>query len=450
MRKLLCTLTILALIFAAVGGFAATKAKVYKTVPRTTSGKPFPHIQGAKFDPHTLAQFKAQNHLSYAMNQNIKNQGLKAKKGGYINGTIDTVPYFSSWFITGSRNSIYPFSMVGQSPSAGGTTGVNNQIIPLITVLLQSGVTVAVYDPTVATDPQGDDISLLEQSPLYDATTTYPGPPPDTGQVIDTAQRVTFRTTRAANWHTPLNTPLSSGVVWIQFLEANNGDWTLACDTMGNCTPVFNINTISSNFAFILSVEAPANSTVPIIVTDFLTAFDPVSGGCCILGYHSAQPGIVDPTGVLVWTWGTYIPQTSNSLFAPFGNDVMVLSHELSELYNDPFVQTTGTLVSPWVDGSASFAQANLETGDAIEAMSAADVIYNVPLTTTGGAYTYTLQNVATLEWFTRNPFNGGIYSWPSEHTLSQAPHGVNCNAPFVCSWLYGQGSAGFYFGPPY
>jgi hypothetical protein len=109
-----------------------------------------------------------------------------------------------------------------------------------------------------------------------------------------------------------------------------------------------------------------------------------------------------------------------------------------------------GTAVSPWVDGSASFAQANLETGDAIEAMNAVDVVYNVTLNTTGGAYNYTLQNVPTLEWFIRTPFNGGIYSWPNEHTLNQATHGVNCNTPFVCSWLYGQGSAGFFFGPPF
>src|SRR5271165_3756551 len=128
----------------------------------------------------------------------------------------------------------------------------------------------------------------------------------------------------------------------------------------------------------------------------------------------------------------------------------MVLSHELSELYNDPFVQNGGTSVSPWIDGSGSFAQANLETGDVIEGMAPADVIYSVPLNTTGGSFDYNLQNVALLDWFTRVPFNGGIYSWPNEHTLGQATHGVNCNAPGVCSWLYGQGSAGFFFGPPY
>jgi hypothetical protein len=185
-------------------------------------------------------------------------------------------------------------------------------------------------------------------------------------------------------------------------------------------------------------------------LTDYLTAFDP-AGGCCILGYHTAQPGVFDPAGILVWTWGTYIPHNADqgllSPFGQFGQDAMVMSHEISELFNDPFVNTN---VSPWVDGSVSFAQGNLETGDTIEGMNAADVIYNVPLNTTTGPYTYNLQNVSTLEWFTRNPFNGGIYSWPNEHTLSQAPHPVGCTFTTVYCWSYGQGSAGFYFGPPY
>jgi len=465
MRKLLCSLAILALIFAAVGGFAANKNVVYKYVPKTTKGSPIPKgsIKFQGFDPHSLSQFKAQNHLPYAMNYNIKNQALRAPKNTAINGTIDTIPYFQDWFITGTRNSIYPYSMVGQNPAAGGTTWVKNQIIPLVTVLTVGGVAVATFDPTVATDLQGPasspgagtDTGLLSQSPLYDASTTYPGPPPQTGQVIDTAQRTQFASTAAANWHTPLAAPYSSGVTWVQFLEYNNGDWTCYFGSNPPCSggdiPVFNINTISNNFAFILSVEVPPNNEVPIIVTDWLTAFDPFSGSCCILGYHTAQPGIQDPAGILVWTWGTWIPYNADNgytnPFGGFGYNSMVLSHELSELYNDPFVDT---IVSPWVDGGVVNVGNILETGDIIETMNLPDVVYNVPLNTTGGTFDYNLQNVALLSWFTRNPLNGGIYSWPSEHTLGQAVHGANCNAPFVCSWLYGQGSAGFYFGPPY
>ncbi len=226
MRKILCSLTILALTLTAVGSFA----KTIKYVPKTTSGKALPKgfVKWQGHDPSSLAQFKAQNHLSPAVNSKIKAAGLMAPKGKYVKGTIDTIPYFSSWFITGARNSIYPFSMVGGSPAAGGTTTVNNQIIPLVTVLEVGGVPVATYDPTVANDPQGSDISLLEQSPLYDATTTYPGPPPQKGQIIDTAQRTEYSAVAAANWHTVLGTPYFDGNVWTQTLEYNNGDWTFA------------------------------------------------------------------------------------------------------------------------------------------------------------------------------------------------------------------------------
>lgn len=249
--------------------------------------------------------------------------------------------------------------------------------------------------------------------------------------------------------------------MWIQFLEFNNGDWTCFFGSGPPCAsgdfPVVNISTISNNFTFILSVEAPANSTVPIIVTDFLTAFEPSSGNCCVLGFHTAQTGVVDPAGILVWTWGTFIPHAgSNGFtnpFGVFGNDTMVLSHELSELYNDPFVNTS---VSPWVDGGVSFAQANLETGDVIEGMNAADVIYNVPLMPGGNPYTYTLQNVALLQWFTRNPLGPvtgpgpGVYSWPNTHTLNNGHNPAGPCAPNPGCWTYGEGSAGFFFGPPY
>jgi hypothetical protein len=431
------------LVLGAASGFAATKLTYNKTktVPKTTSGKPVTPFKTFKMGNSSMSQFKAQNHLSYAMNQKILTKAKAAPKGSYVNGTIDTVPYFSSWFITGGKNSVYPYAMVGQNPKAGGNTNIYTQVIPLVTVLLYNGSPVAVYDPTAPNDGDSD-INLFVQSPLYDASTTYPGPPADTGQFNDTMQRNEFKT--YGGWHTTL-VPTSSGIIWVQFLEYFNGDWTTACGSF--CFPVFNINTISNNFANILSSEAPANSTVPVIITDYLTAFDP-SGGCCIGGYHTAQQGIQDPTGILTWAWATYIPHSDQAQNPFIGfEDITALSHELSELINDPFVNT---LVSPWVDGSVSFAQGNLETGDVIEGMSAADSLYQVTLNTTAGAYTYNPQNEATLPWFTRNPYNGGVYSWPNEHTLSQAPHKPGCTQPFVCSWLYGQGSGAFYFGPPF
>ena len=75
MRKLLCSLTTLALIVASVASFAANRNVTYKYVPKTNSGKPIPKgfIKFQGYDTHDMSQFKAQNHLSYAMNQHILN-----------------------------------------------------------------------------------------------------------------------------------------------------------------------------------------------------------------------------------------------------------------------------------------------------------------------------------------------------------------------------------------
>jgi hypothetical protein len=450
MRKVAGLICILALTFGAVASFAAARKVITVTAPKgsNTTGH-YAYVTVGPDYGTKLAPYKAQNHLSAAMNQGLKSSAMKAP--AFHNGTIDTVPYFQNWFITSSRNSVYPYSMVGQNPKAGGTTGVNNRILPLaITLDDFFGNHLFTFDPTVANDPEGSDVALLKQSPLYDATTTYPGPPADTGQIIDTAQRVTFRTVRAANWHTVLN-PAEEDFSYHVFLDPSS--WAYLTHSHGNVVgEVVDINTLSTIFGMILNIENSMvplpNSTVAIFVTDYLTAYipppPPSPANCCVLGYHTAQTGIANPNGILTWTWATYIPHSANNPFGAFGFDSMVLSHELSELFNDPFVNTN---VAPWVDGSVSFAQGNLETGDTIEAMKRTDVIYTVPLNTTGGPYTYNLQNVATLEWFTRNPFNGGIYSWPNEGTLSHNPH---IPAPGTCSgtptWAYGQGSAGFFF----
>jgi hypothetical protein len=207
------------------------------------------------------------------------------------------------------------------------------------------------------------------------------------------------------------------------------------------------INVISNVFAQLLNIEFTdfglPNSVMPIITTDAITAYDPSNNSCCVLGYHTAQAGLANPNGILVWTWATYLPPT-NDIFHPFA-DITTLSHELTELFNDPFVNTN---VSPWVDGSVSFAQANLETGDAVEAMAGNDPIF--PITVNG--FTYHPQNEALLSWFARQPLAGavgpgpGVYSWPNTSILNA---GHNINAGFG-NWVYGEAPAGFFFGPPW
>jgi hypothetical protein len=454
MRKVAGLLCILALTFGALASFAATK-KVY--LKSTTHGTPVKGpIKMLGPDSYKLAAYKAQNHLTPALNNLIAKQQKGAQ---YHNCTgFLSVPCFNSWFVTGYRNSVYSYSMVGQSPKAGGTTGLPNEVIGLELQLIgPDGVTV-IYDnnPNTPQDLGLSDVQLLTQGPLYDATTTYPGGgglPADKGQFTDTTIRASFNGVKAANWHTPLNPPRFPKVTYVGLLFFNNGDWACASGLTPPCSSggdfqVVNIASISSIFSQIIGPGGENNPSteIPIILTDYVTAFEGSIGNCCVLGFHSANPGNEGGNSVQVWTWTTFIPQSSFNPFAPFGYDTFVMSHEVSELYHDPFVQVTGTLVSPWIDGSATFGQINLETGDVIERMADADSDFHVPLVTTGGAYTFHTQNEALLPWFTRNPQapttgpGPGVYSWPNTNTLN---NGHPCTTQ---TFVVGEGPGGFVF----
>ena len=451
MRKILCLLTILALTFGAVAGFAAGKKVVYlKSTTHGTAVKGPIHMKGP--DHYSLAAYKAQNHLTPALNNLIKKQQAGAQYhncAGFL-----SIPCFNSWFITGYRNSVYSYSMVGHSPKAGGTTGLNNEVIGLELWLIgPDGSIVYDQDPNKPQDLGLSDVQLETQGPIWNASTTYPGGgglAADTGQFVDTTFRASFNGVKAASWHTPLNPPRFPSTTYVGLLFYNNGDWACFGGEAPPCTSfqVVNIDSISSIFSLLIgpSGENNPSTEIPIIITDYVTAFQGSPGNCCVLGYHSANPGNEGGNSVQVWTWATFIPQSSPNPFAPFGYDSFVMSHEVSELYHDPFVQTTGTLVSPWIDGSANFAQSNLETGDVIEMMADADSDYHVPLTTTGGPYTYHTQNEALLPWFTRNPQGpatgpgSGVYSWPNTNTLN---NGHPCGSQ---TFVYGEGPGGFQF----
>jgi len=438
-----------------VGGFAAPRY-IKLTAPKggNTGGMSTRIQKGGEWSKN-LASFRAQNKLSSTMSQQLVKE--KSSAGGtfgnpnYVNGVVDTIPYFNSWFITGSRNSVYTYSMFGHSPKAGGTTYINNRILPLIIDLMDpNGNTLFRFDPTGggACGP-GSDVALTVKSPIWDATTLYHGNggsfPPDKGQFSDTKLRASFTGVKAANWHTPLSAPQNgdcSQIIAEVFLDPTA--WVYLIDTNNNIVGVaMDINVISNVYEAYLAADVAAfgtpNSVFSIILTDYLSAYDPTSG-CCVLGYHTADPGKANPAGIQVWAWSTFLPPPPGN---PFGgwSDVQVISHEVDEAYNDPFVNT---LVAPWVDGSVSFAQANLETGDVVEAMPDPFVIYPV----TVNNYNYHVQNQATLQWFTRTPAapitgpGPGVYSWPNTNVLN--------NGHNPAGWVFGEGPAGFYFGPPF
>lgn len=437
---------------------SAAPIVIHITAPKgSNSGGTSTRLGVGKGAGPSWTEYQAQNHLSTAMNQQLITE--KAGAGGTLstpgikNGTVDTIPYFNSWFLTGTRNSIYTYSMAGHNPTSGGTTMIHNLVIPLVILLVdQNGNPVALFDPTGnGACGAGTDVSLTVDSPIYNAA-TYPGGsglPSDTGQFVDTQMRAEFKAISGSNWHTMLTAPnnlCTDGTAHIYVAEFGPTAWTYLEDTttMQIVGEAIDVNVASNVFETILTTEDATyhdipNSYIPVILTDSISAYQ--GDECCILGFHTAQTGIENANGILAWIWATFLPP--NNIFAPW-SDVQVLSHEMAELFNDPFANTA---VADWVDGSATFEQNNLEVADVIEAMNPPDVIFPVSLNTLhNGSVDYHVQNLALLAWFTRNPLNGGVYSWPDTHTLSHCAH-VLQTTPKFC---YGEGSAGFFYGLPY
>ena len=438
------TIAIATLLTLALGSsFAATRTA--PVVHRLTAKANGPAVvqriplSSVKMNNNNLASWHAKNGLSAAMNTKM----INARKGAsFRNGTVDTIPYFDNWFITGTRNSVYTYSMVGHNPKAGGTTSFNTLMLPVEFRLFDAAGNMKYdLDPTnggaCSTDPTSV-AGRVTNSPIFNSA-SYGGPSPQTGQYTDANQRVTFRNSMAASWHTVQNLQNSdcgSHGYWIVDLPA--GTWA----EYGN--PVVLVGTdievMFPVFQQILALDngfyGTPNTTMVMFNSLSAVMYDFNPGNCCIGGFHTATQGVANPAGIQVWMWADHIvPGQFGDVFPDPFHDTGPLSHEMSETFNDPFVNTS---VAAWVDGSVSFAQGNLETGDAIEAMAPADNSVHVFM----NGFNYTLQNEALLDWFTRNPISGGLYSWPNAHTLS-APH--NFSGP-----VYGEGAASFFFGPPF
>src|SRR5664279_2963114 len=143
MRKVAGLLCILALTFGALASFAATQKVVYlKSTTHGTAHKGAIQMKGP--DHFSLNKYKAQNHLTPALNNLI----AKQQRGAQYNNCSGflSIPCFNSWFITGYRNSVYTYSMVGHSPTAGGTTGLNNELIGLELLLIGPDGSTVIYD----------------------------------------------------------------------------------------------------------------------------------------------------------------------------------------------------------------------------------------------------------------------------------------------------------------
>jgi hypothetical protein len=139
-------------------------------------------------------------------------------------------------------------------------------------------------------------------------------------------------------------------------------------------------------------------------------------GACCTLGFHTFFTDGASPEHRWVFAYASWI---SPGVFGAGFGDVTALSHEITEAFDDPFLDN---LVPAWqFPGEPESCQDNLETGDPVGVLQTATV--SVPIKTRGNTFTYHPQTEALLQWFEQNPISDaldGAFSYPDTSALTK------------------------------
>ena len=113
----------------------------------------------------------------------------------------------------------------------------------------------------------------------------------------------------------------------------------------------------------------------------------------------------------------------SPGLFGAGFQDITGLSHEVTEAYNDPFINTAVPVWQfPGQPAGSTVCQGNLETGDPVEVLPDATVA--IPLRENGKIFTFHPQTEALLQWFSQGPASNaidGALSYPDENALHES-----------------------------
>jgi hypothetical protein len=352
---------------------------------------------------------------------------------------VDSLPNWTGSFTApgfdsrGNPQSVWPFEMVGRPPERGDVTVINTPIIPVVVDLLGPDGKVAVVNGKPLTLDPSQFIRPVVQSPEFEPFPYATGGFTQFNDAMfrtEFADRIRTRHGDDNGWHTLLFPRVKKQ----QRMQIPFGAWLFGVNPDGSIA--FALIDESAFVAALFPSTVPVDNTTVIgaaelagdMTTRDLTAlifnnvylFQGTPNNCCVLGFHTYdfEPG--DPSNGnrerrFVFSYASWI---TPGFFAFGFEDITALSHEISETFNDPFVDNA----TPWwlsVDPilGGGLCQNNLETGDVIEVLSSLPVF---PIQSHG--MTYHPQNEAMFSWFAfQSPSTAanGSYSFPDETTLT-------------------------------
>lgn len=386
---------------------------------------------------------------------------------------VDTISNFNNAFkeqgvyFDGTSRDIWQFSIVGQPPHSNAATVFNAPVIPVTINMLnadgtpRSIVTNSGNCPNCTPSELGKTVRLIYHpqqflqaflnSPVFKSSTFSSSPVPT--QITDAIQRAEFgaRATEHPDWHTLLAPSLKKG----QTMALIAGTYFFSLNDDGSCCAFVLVDSNVFGNELFPPTAPPDNSTVigqaevsgAMTTKDISTFFFPNTylynngnpNDCCVLGFHSFdfEPGDAsngNRTRFYVMNYSSWI---SPGLFADptcaakdpenCFQDVTAHSHEIAEIFNDPFVGYDGIHnITPFWLNPAGQCQDIMEVGDVIEDLP------NSTYPVTIGKSSYHPQTEALVPWFEiQSPSTAlhNAYSYPNETALTSlsAPQPLNC-----------------------
>ncbi|HXN33306.1 MAG TPA: hypothetical protein VN894_15650 [Polyangiaceae bacterium] len=319
----------------------------------------------------------------------------------------------------GTPKSEWTYAMVGTAPEHGGITILDAPIVPVSLDLLGADGSLFFHlDVTPFVIP-----TLL--SPVFAPFRWSSSPFPT--QYTDAVQRAEFFSKMRPSWHTLLLPrivePRTVTLQATSYVAVANDDGTCCAavlvDENAFLAAVFPATPDDTSTVLGQLERSGEISTRSITTLLFPNTYltDPTLG-CCVLGFHTydVEPGDATNHGRERRYVMNYSSWMSPGLFGAGLGDVTALSHEMAELFNDPFVASDGVHnVVPWWQSGSECQDVN-EVGDVIEGLP--NPAFPVEL----NGMTYHPQNVALLPWFARESVSSAIhhaYSFPDETVLT-------------------------------
>jgi hypothetical protein len=404
------------------------KAQDWTNIPDTS--------QQGWTEPQPYVTAKAANSavLNAARSQAVRASSAISSQGSTV------LPLWFYDVVSSRDNNGYFGIMIGNDPfNVGGSAEVSTYIVPLIirtntigvgydstTGVITTAPGVTTFDPTIAdrscmTYPNDVPVKVFRESPIFEkAGFSFGGTRVGHTQYLDAFQRASFWNALQDKdaYHVLLN-PVNLLAPVVINVPAPFGTTRPTSSTVRTTCGAQGIVDINWLDFYLSTVVLPAlaeqgvnSGSLPIFqLYNVAEAFQVTNlRACCILGYHGAN-------GPPIQTYAVADFDTTG-FFAAGVQDTGIISHEIGEWINDPFVFNLTPL---WGHtGQVGGCQANLEVGDPLTGNLAPSVI--MP-----NGFTYHLQELAFYSWFLGGP-SIGINGWYSNNASFLKDAGPTCH----------------------